>query len=149
MKVNFHPEAGEEVEASRQWYAERNPLVARAFLAEIDLAVARIEEAPQRWPSYGKAARRYILPRFPFSVIYRIKDERIEVVAVAHNRRKPGYWNGSLVEVIFAAGPTRHFPLPFSATSLDDPPRTDEPDRGGGENQGDSKGGAWMNAPER
>ncbi len=39
-----------------------------------------------------KRARRYILPRFPFSVIYRMKGELIEVVVVAHQRRKPGYW---------------------------------------------------------
>lgn len=92
IKVSFHPEAAEEVETTRQWYAERSPLAARAFLAELDLGVERIREAPQRWPRYGKGARRYILPRFPFSVIYRMKGEVIEVVAVAHHRRKPGYW---------------------------------------------------------
>lgn len=92
IKVSFYPEAAEEVEIARQWYAERSPLAARAFLAELDLAVERVREAPRRWPRYGKGAWRYILPRFPFSVIYRMKGEMIEVVAIAHHRRKPGYW---------------------------------------------------------
>lgn len=92
IKVSFHPQAAGEVEAARQWYAERSPLAARAFIAEIELAMERVQEAPQRWLRYGKGARRYIMPRFPFSVIYRMKGEMIEVVAVAHHRRKPGYW---------------------------------------------------------
>ena len=92
IKVSFHPEAAEEVGIARQWYAERSPLTAKAFLAELDLGVERIREAPQRWPRHRTGARRYILPRFPFSVIYRMKGELIEVVAMAHHRRKPGYW---------------------------------------------------------
>ena len=91
-KVSFHPEAAEEVETARQWYAERSPPAAKAFLVELDLAVERVREAPHRWPWYDKGVRRYILPRFPFSMIYRMKAELIEVVAVAHHRRKPGYW---------------------------------------------------------
>lgn len=92
IKVSFHPEAAGEVETARQWYAERSLPAARAFVTELDLAVERIREAPRRWPQHGKNAHRYVLPLFPFSVIYRIKRELIEVVAVAHHRRKPGYW---------------------------------------------------------
>ncbi|MBI3014455.1 MAG: type II toxin-antitoxin system RelE/ParE family toxin [Candidatus Tectomicrobia bacterium] len=92
IKVRFHPAAAAEVETARQWYAERSPLAARAFLAEMDLSVERVRGAPQRWPRYVKRTRRYMLPRFPFSVIYRVQGQMIEVVAVAHQRRKPGYW---------------------------------------------------------
>ena len=44
-KVSFHPEAAEEVETARQWYAERSPPIAKAFLVELDLAVERVREA--------------------------------------------------------------------------------------------------------
>ncbi len=50
--VRFHTEAAEGVEAARQWYAERSQSAAQAFLGELDLAVERIQEAPQRWPRY-------------------------------------------------------------------------------------------------
>lgn len=92
MKVNLHPDAAHEVEISRQWYVDRNPDVAISFLAEIDLAMSRISEAPLRWPRCGKNERRYLLPHFPFNIIYRVKSDLIEVLAVAHQRRKPGYW---------------------------------------------------------
>jgi len=50
IKVSFHPEAAEEVETARQRYAKRTPLVATAFLVELNLAVERVQEALQRWP---------------------------------------------------------------------------------------------------
>lgn len=34
------------------------------------------------------------LRRFPYSVIYYIRAEELRVVALAHHRRKPGYWSG-------------------------------------------------------
>lgn len=36
--------------------------------------------------------RRYVFPRFPFSLVYRLRDHEVEVVAVAHGKRRPGYW---------------------------------------------------------
>ena len=57
IKVSFHPEAAEEVETAQRWYAERSPLAAKAFLAELDVAIERVLEAPERWPRYGKGAR--------------------------------------------------------------------------------------------
>jgi len=62
IEVRFHPEAADEVETARRWYAERSPAAAETFLVELDLAVERVREAAQRWPRYGIGARRYILP---------------------------------------------------------------------------------------
>jgi len=44
----FHPAAVAEAQAARRWYAERSPLAAAAFIAELDHAVAQITEAPDR-----------------------------------------------------------------------------------------------------
>jgi len=90
--VEFHPVAAAEAEAAVGWYRERSVRVAEAFLAEIERAAATIAESPERWPLFGAEARRYPLHRFPFWVIYRAKGEVIQVLAVAHARRKPGYW---------------------------------------------------------
>ena len=92
-RVRFHPQAEEEVQRAYRWYRERNPTAARAFLADLDHAVQRVTEAPERWPFYQGQARRYIFQRFPFSLIYRVADETIDVIAVAHHRRRPGYWS--------------------------------------------------------
>ncbi|MBM4133751.1 MAG: type II toxin-antitoxin system RelE/ParE family toxin [Nitrospira sp.] len=70
----------------------QNPAAGEAFVAELDQAIALIGDHPNRWPSYDHHTRRYLLRRFPYSIIYRTEENRITVVAVAHGRRKPGYW---------------------------------------------------------
>jgi plasmid stabilization system protein ParE len=75
-----------------QWYAERSPIAAQAFATEVNACVERVGEAPDRWPLYLRGTRRYLFPHFPFSLVYRVRNEEIEIVAVAHHRRRPGYW---------------------------------------------------------
>jgi plasmid stabilization system protein ParE len=92
LPVVFHPEAVEEAQAARQWYLMRSQSAADSFLAELDHGIESISEAPERWPLFKHGTRRYLFHRFPFQLIYRVMDDRIQVVAVAHGRRRPGYW---------------------------------------------------------
>ena len=92
--VDVHPEAVTEAQAAFRWYRDRSETAAEAFLAELDRAIDLILEAPMRWPAYLHRTRRFLLRRFPFIVVYRQVGETIQVVAVAHGRRKPGYWKG-------------------------------------------------------
>jgi plasmid stabilization system protein ParE len=92
--VSFNPDANLEAEAAFDWYYERSPHAAHAFLQELNHAISCVCETPERWPEYGKTCRRYIFPRFPFQLIYRFVDNTVEIVAVAHGRRRPNYWKG-------------------------------------------------------
>ena len=49
---------------------------------------------------YGRWARRYVFPRYPFSLVYIVRGDVIEVVAVAHGRRRPGYWRSRLRDAL-------------------------------------------------
>jgi plasmid stabilization system protein ParE len=90
--VAFHPEAVEEAIAAERWYRERSESAASAFVAELDRAVELIGEGPHRWPRHVHGTRRYVMHRFPFVVVYRVAADEIQVVAVAHGRRRPDYW---------------------------------------------------------
>jgi len=68
-------------------------MAAKDFVDELFHAVDMIAEAPMRWPKFHKDTRRYVFPRYPFSVIYRIKKDVIEVLAIAHHKKRPGYWS--------------------------------------------------------
>ena len=103
-QVDVHPEAVAEAQAATQWYRERSALAAHAFLVELDRAIEKIAEGPEIWSRYVGGTRRFLLQRFPFSVVYRLVSNRIEVVAIAHGRRKPGYWKGRLAQPITADG---------------------------------------------
>ena len=90
--VEFHPDAVAEAQAAAEWYRQRNETAADAFLVELDRAVERVVDAPHRWPAYFHNTRRFLLRRFPFAVVYRLSGDMVQVVAVTHGRRKPGYW---------------------------------------------------------
>ena len=92
VAVGFHPEALEESAAAERWYRERSDVAAEAFVAEIDRAVYLIGEAPERWPRHIRGTRRFVLRRFPFTIIFRAPPTGAEILAVAHGRRRPGYW---------------------------------------------------------
>jgi plasmid stabilization system protein ParE len=94
--VEFLDEALEEAEAATRWYADRSPTAATAFTDEIDTAIAEINSLPLAWPAYHHDTRRFLLRRFPYSVVYRVSERLILVVAVAHAHRRPGYWTKRL-----------------------------------------------------
>lgn len=91
--VELHPEAVAEARAARLWYAERDPIAAVQFMDSLDHAMALVIEAPGRWPPYLHGTRRLLLRRFPFAIVFRELTDRIRVVAVAHQHRRPGYWS--------------------------------------------------------
>jgi toxin ParE1/3/4 len=92
LPVVLHPDAVEEAQAAWQWYLERSQSAADSFLAELDHGVESISAEPERWPLFVYGTRRFLFRRFPFQIVYRVANDRIEVVAIAHGRRKPGYW---------------------------------------------------------
>jgi plasmid stabilization system protein ParE len=91
-----HPEALEEAQAGLAWYLERSPSAARRFLAAIDHAVARVAEAPERWPAYVAGTRRFVMLKFPYSVVYKETVSGVVIYAFVHAKRRPGYWKRRL-----------------------------------------------------
>lgn len=92
LPIEILLEAHLEEDEAFDWYRNRSERAADAFLAEIEAARSAIQEFPIAWAEYLHGTRRYKLKRYPYIVIYRITEHRIEVIAVAHGKRKPGYW---------------------------------------------------------
>lgn len=90
--VEVHPLAADEAEAAETWYRERNATAATRFRLELDRAVGLIADRPEAAAPYVGNTRRFLLRRFPFFVVYRVFSQRVQVVAVAHARRRPHYW---------------------------------------------------------
>ena len=99
MKIDdfwWHPDAEAEFLASFQWYYDRNPSVADAFEAELDNALNSILRNPGGWPPYLHQTQKCVLRHYPFNLVFRDSSRRIEIIAIAHQRRKPGYWKNRL-----------------------------------------------------
>ena len=91
-ELEYLSEALEEAEAAARWYAKRSPTAAAGFSDEIVAAESAIAQLPKAWPRFDHGTRRYLLRRYPFSIIYRVEVDRVLIVAVAHGHRRPGYW---------------------------------------------------------
>lgn len=92
MQVRWHPEARFEADEAARFYAERQPGLDRRFLDILEDALHRIRRRPQMYPKVEGEIHKCRLPRFPYGVIYRTKPETVEILAVMHLRREPGYW---------------------------------------------------------
>jgi toxin ParE1/3/4 len=88
----FHPDAWLEFEAADDWYLSRSFDASLEFLSAVDAALESISESPQRWPKYLHGTRRFVVHRFPFSIVYLAHPDLVTIIAVAHSKRKPGYW---------------------------------------------------------
>jgi len=58
--------------------------------------IRHIVKAPKRWPKHMHGTQGFVLHRFPFSIIYLDELDVLSIVAVAHSKRKPGYWKARL-----------------------------------------------------
>jgi toxin ParE1/3/4 len=94
--LEIHPAAMAELKSAVAWYQERNRTAALNFAAELDRVIDLIIDAPGRWPTGDHGTRKLVLQRYPFAVIYREKATVIQILAIAHGRRRPGYWKNRL-----------------------------------------------------
>lgn len=92
MPVWFHPAARAELSEVRRWYAERSVLAGVAVSHEIERTLGRITENPLSFPVRFEPFREAFLKRFPLTLVFRVRAESVEIVAVSHQSRLPGYW---------------------------------------------------------
>ncbi len=88
----FLPEAEEEMNEAARFYEGRSEGLGEDFLAEVEHTVESMLAFPKGAPVVSKNLRRRILRRFPFGLLYAIEAEKLVIVAVAHLKRRPGYW---------------------------------------------------------
>jgi hypothetical protein len=96
MEVVYHPKADDEVLDSARFYERRSKGLGWRFLRAVQEAEARILRSPYAFAFLDDPIRKCMLAGFPFSLLFRIDGEGLFVVAVAHQRRRPGYWRRRL-----------------------------------------------------
>jgi toxin ParE1/3/4 len=87
----LHWQAQDELDQAAGWYNEQQPGLGSELLAEVREAIDQIERNPGIGPRY-KDRRFYRLDRFPYLLYYKEFDDHIWIAAIAHQRRRPGYW---------------------------------------------------------
>lgn len=97
LPIEFSAKAEEELDAAATWFNEQRPGLGPEFVESVDDVLAVVSD----WPRSGVLVdevsrelevRRAPIPRFRFHLGYLVLDDRVRVLAVAHDYRKPGYW---------------------------------------------------------
>lgn len=98
MRISFLEIAQIELDEAVEYYNTQSIGLGREFLSEALNAMGRIGEFPNAWHRLSERTRRCQLRRFPYGIVYQVRDSEILVVAVANLHRRPGYWKERIME---------------------------------------------------
>ncbi|HPQ53182.1 MAG TPA: type II toxin-antitoxin system RelE/ParE family toxin [Spirochaetota bacterium] len=94
MNFCFHESAENEFLLAIEYYESQQPGLGLQFSREVYASITRICEHPLAWEMLDNELRRCITGRFPYGLIYRIVADSIQIIAVMHLNREPGYFRG-------------------------------------------------------
>ncbi|MEM1156963.1 MAG: type II toxin-antitoxin system RelE/ParE family toxin [Verrucomicrobiota bacterium] len=88
----LQPEALEELKQGKLWYNQRLAGLGNEFISEVNQVLSTLAASPMLGTEIYRDLRRRNLRRFPYSVIYQVTDDRIDVVAIFHASQDPEKW---------------------------------------------------------
>ena len=90
-KIIISPFAHDDEYDAYEWYEQAKKGLGEEFLAELEMAYEKIARQPNLFGFIDerKILRDYLLPRFPFVIVYRVKDDTVEVITVHHTKKHP------------------------------------------------------------
>ena len=94
ISYRYLPAAREDLNKAAAFYEAAVPGLGEAFLDDVERAIEDLRENPRIGALVTRAFRRALLRRFPFAIVYAERGDELVVVAIAHHRRRPGYWRG-------------------------------------------------------
>ena len=95
MRIDLSHEARGDIDSAIDWYLEKQAFTAADdFADEIDRALSLLAQYPVMGKTGRNTTRIRVLQDFPYSMIYRVMQDHVRIIAVAHHSRRPGYWRG-------------------------------------------------------
>ena len=92
MNVEFYEPAFIEYNESIDFYNLQIESLWEKFITEIDNTITLIKKYPKSFPEYKRHTGKAVVNIFPYNIIYTIHKHYIEILAIAHQYRKPTYW---------------------------------------------------------
>jgi plasmid stabilization system protein ParE len=90
--LRIHESARREANLAASWYAERSVRSAQRFVDDLLAGFSSAADSQLRYPTYLFGTRRILLKRFPYFIVFFDWQDEVYIVAVAHAKRRPGYW---------------------------------------------------------
>lgn len=96
MKLEFHPQAEVELIEEAAYYELQVRGLGERFEAEVRRATDFLLEHPTIGTPADSRIRKFVLNRFPFTLYYSVAADILRIEVVAHQRRRPGYWQARI-----------------------------------------------------
>lgn len=97
MRARFLKPAEAEVDEAVTYFDEQRTGLGERFEQDLLATVSFVTTHPFSGKPISKLVRKFPLRTFKYNLVYVLDDEELIIVAVAHHRRRPGYWHGRLV----------------------------------------------------
>ena len=98
VKTIHHVLAKQELVEAYEWHESEREGLGKEFSREVHDALEELAEHPLRFPVFYRKARRRVIKRFPYVIIYEVKPDHIFIVSIMHTSRSPGYWRGRVTK---------------------------------------------------
>jgi toxin ParE1/3/4 len=94
LRLELRPGVAEELAEAVAYYESERVGLGERLLNAVEATFIEISSAPDLGPpcEWDGSIRRQFVRRFPYVVFYRASEEVVTVFAVAHGKRRPGYW---------------------------------------------------------
>lgn len=92
LPVDFLPGARRDFDESFAWYTANSAQAAVRFVDAVEAALYAISSNPMQFGTIDDIHRDCPVKKFPFRLVYRLIQNRVLVVAIAHAKRRPGFW---------------------------------------------------------
>jgi plasmid stabilization system protein ParE len=90
--LRFDGAAERELNEAVDFYDAESRALGDALLAEVERALAQVLAFPEAAEPLRDGVRRRLLHTFPYSLFYSVQAQEVRILAVAHQRRRPFYW---------------------------------------------------------
>ncbi len=94
--VIFHPSANLEMMEAAKYYEKQQEDLGQRFLLNVQKAVKNISFNPFLYAFIDSESIKCRVEKFPFGIVFRLKNRKIEIIAIPHFKRKPNYWKNRL-----------------------------------------------------
>lgn len=92
MEIRFSKPAQQELDEAVDYYNNESPGLGEQLLVDVLHTLDRIRDYPEAWQAFSNTTRRCRTRKFPYGIVYRLREQEIQVIAVMHMHRDPSYW---------------------------------------------------------
>ena len=96
LRVTVHELAEFELNDATVFLENERQGLGHRFLSAVEAAVEQIQQHPLASPIIMEDIRSKVLRRFPYSIMFSVKPDRIRILAIANQKRRPFYWRGRI-----------------------------------------------------